>query len=89
MNGFGSFPRVSELLVSAGADVARNETVHGLSRDFSSGLASVGDLGNLRIEDSLLVRVDLECGKHVNLLDEQRRSVLLSQLLSDSSQDAC
>lgn len=88
MDGLSSFPRVSQLLVGTRADIARDETVHSFSSDLSGSLARVCDLGDLRIEDSLLVRVDFESGENVDLLDEKRRSILLSQLLSDRREDA-
>lgn len=88
MDGLSSFPRVSQLLVGTCADIARDETVHCFSSNLSGSLARVCDLCDLRIEDSLLVRVDFESSENVDLLDEKRRSVLLSKLLSDRSEDA-
>jgi hypothetical protein len=88
MDGLSSFPRVGKLLVGTRADVACDEAVHCFGSNLGGSLARVCDLGNLCIEDSLLVRVDFESSKNINLLNEKRRSILLSQLLSNRREDA-
>jgi len=46
-------------------------------------------LGNLSVENSLLIGVDLESCKHIDLLNQKRRCIFLSEFLSDGGQDAC
>ena len=81
MDSFCSFPRISELFVRRGADIACDERVHCFSSYVCGSLPCTCNLSNLCIEDSLLVRIDFKCSQHINLLDQQQRCILLSKLL--------
>lgn len=89
MNRFGSFPRVSELFVRRGADIACDERVHSFGSYVCGCLACTCNLSNLCIEDSLLVRIDFERSQHIYLLDQQQRCILLSKLLGYLCQKPC
>jgi len=78
MDRFSTLPRISQSFICTGADVGRDQRVHRFGCDVCCRLPSVCNLGNLRVEHSLLVRVHLKRSKNVYLLDEQERSILLS-----------
>lgn len=88
MNCFSTFPRVSKSLVGRGADVTGNQAVHCFGNNIRSGLACSSDLRYLGVPDALLIRVDLKGSKHVNLLNQQKRCVLLSQFLGNLGKQA-
>ena len=69
MNGLGALPRVRQLLVCRGRNVARDQRVHGLRSDISSGLTRARDLSDLSVEHSLFVAVDFKCSQNVNFLN--------------------
>ena len=81
MDSFSTLPRVGQSLVCRSRDVTRDQRVHGLSCHISSCLTCTCYLGHLCIEHTLLVRVNLEGSQHIDLLDQERRCVSLSQLL--------
>mmetsp|Transcript_36640 Transcript_36640/g.56203 ORF Transcript_36640/g.56203 Transcript_36640/m.56203 type:complete len:273 (+) Transcript_36640:327-1145(+) len=87
VDGFCSLPRVGQGLVRGSANIRSDQRSHCTGRDVGSSLASASDLGDLSVEHSLLERVHLEGGQDVNLFDEERRSVLLAELLGDSGED--
>ena len=82
MYGLCSLPRIGQGLVCRSTDVRRDQRVHRLGSDISSCLGACACyLGNLSIEDTLLVGVNLKGRQHIDLLDQEQRSILLSQLL--------
>jgi hypothetical protein len=88
VNTFSSFPRVSQLLIGTCANVTSNQRIHSFSSNFSCCLSCTRYLSNLGIENTLLVRINLKSSQDVDLLNQKWRSILLSQLLSNSSKDA-
>jgi len=70
MDGFCSFPWVGQGFIGGSADVTRDQAVHGLCYHVCGGLTCTCDLRDLRVPDSLLVAVDLEGCKHVDLLNQ-------------------
>ena len=89
MYSFCALPRIGEGLVRRGADITGYQGIHGLRRDLSCSLPCACYLGHLSIEDSLLIRVDLERRKHIDLLDQQQGRVFLPQLLRYLGQKPC
>ena len=81
VNRLCALPRIGERLISRRTDIARNQRVHSLCGNISCCLTCARDLSDLRVEHSLLVRVDFEGREHVDFLDQQERGILLSQLL--------
>ena len=69
MDSLSAFPGIGKRLVRRSTDITRDQRVHGLGCHVRGGLASARDLGDLGIEDALLVRVDLESSQHVDLFD--------------------
>jgi hypothetical protein len=59
MYGFSAFPRVSELFISRSTDITSDQTVHSLGH-ISCSDARPCDLGHLRVEHSLFIRVYFE-----------------------------
>lgn len=82
MNGLSPFPRIGESLVGRGADIRRDQRVHGLRSYICRRLARSSNLCHLRVKDSLLERINLKSCQNINLLNQQRWSILLSQFLS-------
>ena len=89
MNSLCSFPRVCQSLVCRGRDIRCNERIHSLCSYISSCLSCSSDLGYLGVEDPLLERVNFKCGKNIDFLDEQWRSILFSKFLGNLSQNSC
>jgi hypothetical protein len=89
VDGLSTLPWVGESLVGASTDITCDERVHGFSGHLCGCCSRTGDLSDLCVEHSLLVGVDFEGSKHVNLLDEQRRRVFLSKFLCNGSKDPC
>lgn len=89
MNGFSSLPRISKSLVSAHTDVGGDQRIHGLGCNVSCCIPRLSDLGNLSIKHSLLIRVHFKGRQHIDLLDQQQWSVLLSHFQSDFSEEPC
>jgi hypothetical protein len=86
MDGFSALPGVSKSFISRGTNVGGDQRIHGLSRNVSSSIACLSNLSHLGIKHSLLVRVNLKGSEHVDLLDQQEGSVLLSHFQGDFSQ---
>lgn len=89
MDCFSSLPWISKGLVCRGADVASDETVHGFGSDIGCSLSGSSNLGDLSVKYALLVRVNLEGGKHIDLLYQKHWGILFSQLLSNFGQKSC
>ena len=82
VNGLGTLPRIGQSFVRRGSYITGNQRIHSLGGHVGCCLSCACYLGDLSIEDPLLVRVDFEGCKHINLLNQEQRSILLSQLLS-------
>lgn len=89
MDCLRTFPGVGESFISRRGYVGSDERVHRLRGDISRCLTSSCNLSHLGVKNSLLKRVNFKCCKHIDFLDEQRRCVLLSELLGNLRQDPC
>ena len=86
MNTLCTLPGVGELFIGTCANITSDQGIHGLGSNFSGCLACSSDLCDLCIKHTLLVRIDLKCSQHIDLLNQKRRRILLSELLSDGGQ---
>jgi len=83
VNGFSSLPRISQGLVSTSTNVGGDQRIHSFGSYIGCRITRLSNLSHLGIEHSLLVRVYLEGCENVDLLDEQKWSILLSHFKSD------
>ena len=81
MNSLGALPRISQSFVSRSTYITRNQRIHSLRCHIGRSLTCTSDLRHLRIEHSLLIRINFESRQHIDLFYQQERRILFSQLL--------